>query len=117
MDVDPVVARLDAIATALEAVAAAMSSANADALRACEAPLDAALSHVPTPSDLAGRPAAVLAPSLRRIQSALARCRTLGRATAELVTSSLSAQGIVPGYAPAGVGGPAPRLGRLEVRV
>ena len=117
MDADSAVARLAAIATALEAVAAALRSANPDALSACEPPLEAALSRVPTPSDLAGCPAGALTTELHRIQSALERCRTLGRATAELVTSSLSAQGIVPGYGPVGVGAPVPRLGRLEVRV
>ena len=112
----PAVARLAALAAALEAVAAATASANPDALAACEAPLEAALAHVPLPGELAPRDPAMAA-HLRRIQAALARCRTLGHATTDLIRVSLSAQGVAAGYRPAGIGAPSPRLGRLEVRV
>ena len=117
MPPDPAVVRLAALATALEAVARATSSANADALASCEASLEAALSRVPSPADLRGSEPEEVRQLVRRIQAALFRCRTLGRATTDLIAASLSAQGVAPGYLPAGVGAPAPRLGRLEVRV
>lgn len=114
---DPAVARLEQLASALESLAQALASANPDALAACEAPLEAAMSHVPTPAELAGDPTPLVAGHLHRVQQALGRCRSLGRATTDLITASLSAQGVAPGYQPAGVGVPGPRLGRLEVRV
>ncbi|MFN7914050.1 MAG: hypothetical protein U0Q55_01830 [Vicinamibacterales bacterium] len=114
---DPAVVRLTALADALEAVAKATASANPDALAACEEPLASALSHVPAAADLAKADAEAVRLLARRIRTALFRCRTLGRATTDLIVTSLSAQGMAPGYGPAGVGVPAPRLGRLEVRV
>jgi hypothetical protein len=114
---DPAVARLEQLASALDRLAQALVSANPDALAACEAPLEAATSHVPTPTELAAEPAAHVAEQLRRVQLALVRCRSLGRVTTDLITASLSAQGVAPGYHPAGAGVPGPRLGRLEVRV
>ena len=114
---DPAVARLEQLASALEVLAQALASANPDALAACEAPLEAAMSHVPTPAELAGEPTLLVAGHLLRVQQALVRCRGLGRVTTDVITVSLSAQGVAPGYHPAGVGVPGPRLGRLEVRV
>ena len=114
---DPAVARLAQLASALERLAQALATANPEALAACEAPLEAAMSHVPTPTELSGDPAPVVAGHLRRVQQALDRCRSLGRATTEVITASLSAQGIAPGYHPTGVGVPGPRLSHLEVRV
>lgn len=111
------VARLELLASALENLALALASANPDSLAACEAPLEAATSHVPAPAELADAPAPVVAGHLHRVQQALARCRSLGRATTDLITASLSAQGVAPGYQPVRVGVPGPRLGRLEVRV
>ncbi|MGE3957537.1 MAG: hypothetical protein AB7H96_12525 [Vicinamibacterales bacterium] len=116
-DDDRGVAQLAALAETLERVAGATASANPDALASCEASLEATLSHVPTPADLTGADPEQVRQLVRRIQSALFRCRALGRATTDLITASLSAQGVAPGYLPAGVGAPAPRLGRLEVRV
>lgn len=114
---DPAVARLEQLASALEVLAQALASANPDALAACEAPLEAAMAHVPTPAELAGEPIPLVAGHLRRVQQALVRCRGLGRVTSDVITASLSAQGVAPGYHPAGVGVPGPRLGRLGVRV
>lgn len=114
---DPAVARLTALAAALEAVAHATASANPDALAACEEPLASALSRVPAPADVAAADPEVVRHLVRRIRTVLFRCRTLGRATTDLIVTSLSAQGVAPGYLPAGVGVPAPRLGRLDVRV
>lgn len=114
---DPAFARLEQLASALERLASALASANPDALAACEAPLAAAMSHVPSPAELAGEPAPLVAGQLHRVQQALVRCRRLGRATTDVITAFLSAQGVAPGYRPVGVGAPGPRLGRLEVRV
>lgn len=111
------VARLAALADSLERVADAMASASPDALASCEATLGAALACMPTPADLTGADPDRVRALVRRIQGALFRCRTLGRATTDLITASLSAQGVAPGYLPPGIGAPAPRLGRLEVRV
>jgi hypothetical protein len=116
-DADPAVARLASLAAALEDVARAAVHANPDALAVCEAPLELALASAPAASELAGSDPSVVADQLRRIQHAVSLCRSLGRAATELIAASLSAQGVAPGYLPAGVGAPAPRLGRLEVRV
>ncbi|MBS1818553.1 MAG: hypothetical protein JSU08_11530 [Acidobacteria bacterium] len=117
MSADPAVARLHALAAVLERVADATAGANPDALASCEASLEATLTHVPSAVDLAGADADAVRSALRRIHEALFRCRALGRATTDLVTLSLAAQGMAPGYRPAGIGASAPRHGRLEVRV
>jgi hypothetical protein len=114
---DRPVARLRAVAEALEEVAAALSSADADRLDACEGPLDAAVASMPAPAELSMSDSAVIRPTLVRIREALALCRALGAATTELAMVSLSAQGMAPGYLPAGLGVPAPRQSRLEARV
>lgn len=114
---DPAVVRLTALATALEAVAQATASANPDALAACEEPLASALARTPAPGELSASDPHTVRELVRRVATALFRCRTVGRATTELIMTSLSAQGVAPGYLPAGLGAPAPRLGRLEVRV
>ena len=96
MSDDPAVARLAALAAMLERVAEATASANPDALASCETSLEAALSRVPTPADLAGTDPEQVRLLVRRIQAALFRCRTLGRAATDLITASLSAQGVAP---------------------
>jgi hypothetical protein len=111
------VSRLAALASALEAVAAATTSANADALAACEARLEAALAHVPAASDLPDQDRSAALGQLRRIQRVLHTCRALGQAATDLISLSLSAQGVAAGYRPAGAPAQALRLGRLEVRV
>jgi hypothetical protein len=114
---DQSVPRLALVAAALEAVARATTSADAEALAACEPSLEAALAQMPKPADMEMVRSTAVDEQLQRIQHALTRCRTIGRATTDLVTASLSAQGVAHSYLPTGVGVPPPRLGRLEVRV
>jgi hypothetical protein len=113
---DNALARLADLASALEAVAIATARADSDALAACESPLACAVADLPTPDDLANCPSTDTTLHLRRIQLALRRCRRVGATLTEVVTASLSAQGVAPAYAPPGLPGHAPRLGRLQVR-
>ena len=110
------VARLASLANALEAVATAAASARPEELAACESPLQSALDSTPDAAELATETRADVLSELRRITLALQRCRRVGHAITELVTASLAAQGLAPGYAPAGAASQAPRLSRLEVR-
>jgi len=111
------VQRLSAVALALETVAAAAAAADADELRACEERLRQAVGAMPTPDDFVGVSRTATRAQLQRITFALARCRAIGRATHELIATTLAAQGKAPGYLPQGVGAPAPRIaGSVEVR-
>ena len=109
--------RLAAVGAALDAVADAAVLADTHMLGHCESSLAAAVASMPTPDDLSGVDIKVVRSHLDRIKHALARCRAIGSATSELINITLSAQGMTHGYLPAGVGAPAPRLGRLEARV
>ena len=115
--VQPPVERLASLGAALDAVADAALRADSDALGVCEGALAAATALMPTADELSGVDVATLRGHLQHIKDALSRCRAIGSATSELVTVTLAAQGMAPGYLPAGVGAPAPRLGRLEARV
>ncbi len=115
-DVSPV-DRLRAIADALDAVASAAAAADTDRLSVCEHALGTAAAAMPGPDDLASQPLTLVREQVLRIRFALERCRAIGRATSELITTTLSAQGMAPGYLPAGVGAQAPRVGQLEARV
>jgi hypothetical protein len=111
------VQRLAVLAAALEAVARAAADADADGLSACESPLAAAAAALPAPADMVGVNATAVRREMQRIQFALARCRAIGRATTEMIVTTLAAQGKAPGYLPAGVAAPTPRIpGRVEVR-
>ena len=108
--------RLAAVGAALDAVADAAVLADTDMLGNCESGLAAAIASMPTADDLSGADIDVVRSRLRRIKHSLERCRAIGSATSELINVTLSAQGMTHGYLPAGVGVPAPRLGRLEAR-
>lgn len=110
------VARLGALASAIEAVAAAAATARPEALAACESPLQTALANLPDAADLSRATRSDVMLELDRIQRALRRSRRVGQAVAELVTASLAAQGVASGYARAGAASHTPRLSRLEVR-
>jgi hypothetical protein len=116
MAADNPLARLAALASALDVVATAASAANSEALAASESVLADAVAGMPAAVELSGCLPDELMLQLRRIQLALQRCRRVGAALTELVTASLAAQGMAPAYAPAGAAGHSPRLGRLEVR-
>lgn len=109
--------RLRDLAAALESVAEATASADPVRLDACEAPLEHAISNLPPASQFSPHDAADVRQLTQRIESALNRCRAVGAAITELVAVSLAAQGVAPGYKPAGAGAPAPRMGRMGVRV
>lgn len=113
---NPALARLAALAGAIEGVALAAATARADILAACEATLESTLADLPDPHDLTCAPRGEVMRHLRRIHLALQRARRVGHAVAELVTASLAAQGVAPGYGPARTAAQPPRLGRLEVR-
>jgi hypothetical protein len=113
---DRSLARLAALAGALDALAAAASTASADGLAAVEASLEAAVAELPSSADLSMYPAAEVRAHLQRIALALRRCRRIGSSLSEFATTVLAAQGIAPAYAPAGASSHLPRLGRLEVR-
>jgi hypothetical protein len=113
---DPFLARLEAIAEALDRVASATVSANPVNLDASEAVLASAVASLPSAADLSSSNVVEVRRLLRQIHGALTRCRAVGHATTELVTLSLSAQGVSHGYRPTGVDVQGPRLGRLEVR-
>lgn len=114
---DPALARLAAVADALEQLAFAVASARADTIAACEAPLEAAVADLPAATELARSTPADVHAQLQRIQLAMRRCRRIGHALGEVVTASLAAQGAAPAYAPAGAATVAPRFGRIEARV
>ena len=109
--------RLHDRAAALESVAAATASGDPSRLDECEAPLEHALTDLPPASQFSPHDAADVRRLVRRIEFALNRCRAVGAATTELVVASLAAQGVAHGYKPAGAGAPAPRMGRMGVRV
>lgn len=109
--------RLRELAEALESVAAATVSADPARLDACELPLERALVNIPPSSAFSATDGADVRRLIRRVEQALTRCRTIGTATTELVVASLAAQGVAHGYKPAGAGTPAPRMGRMGVRV
>ena len=108
--------RLAAVGAALDRVADAAVRVDTDMLGNCESGLGAAIRSMPTADDLSGADIADVRAHLRHIKHSLERCRAIGIATSELINVTLSAQGMTHGYLPAGVGAPAPRLGRLEAR-
>ncbi len=94
----------------------ALAAADIDAVTAAESELEAAVSAFPHPLQAEADDPAALIPELRQAQRMLERCRAIGRASADLITASLAAQGVAPGYQPAGNAPAAPRLGRVRVR-
>lgn len=109
--------RLRDLADALEAVAAAVASADAAHLDACERPLEQSLAQIPAASQISATDAPDVRRLLLHVERTLARCRAIGTATTELVVTSLAAQGVAHGYKPAGAGAPVQRMGRMGVRV
>ena len=108
--------RLAAVGAALDAVADAAVLADTNMLGNCEGGLAIAIASTPTADDLSNADLDDVRAHLRHIKHSLERCRAIGSATSELINVTLSAQGMTHGYLPAGVGAPAPRLGRLEAR-
>lgn len=110
--------RLQSVADALDAVADAAAAADTARLSACEDVLGTAAAAVPTPDELADIDIVAVRNQLQRIRFAVDRCRAIGRAANELITTTLAAQGKAPAYLPSGVGAQAPRIsGQLEARV
>jgi len=110
--------RLQAVADALDAVADAAAAADTTRLSACEDALGVVTAAMPSPDDLSGADTSAVRDQVQRIRFALDRCRAIGRAANELITTTLAAQGKAPAYLPSGVGVQAPRIsGQLEARV
>ncbi|MFN7980602.1 MAG: hypothetical protein U0Q11_01975 [Vicinamibacterales bacterium] len=110
--------RLQSVADALDAVADAAAAADTTRLSACEDVLGAATAAMPTPEELSGADIAAVRNQVQRIRFAMDRCRAIGRAANELITTTLSAQGKAPAYLPSGVGAQASRIsGQVEARV
>lgn len=109
--------RLAAVGAALEAVADAAALADTDKLGDCESDLAASIAAIPSADDLSRVDVVLVRAQFLRIQRSLARCRAIGSATTELISVTLSAQGMTHGYLPSGVGAPTPKLARLEARV
>ena len=109
--------RLQAVADALDAVADAAAAADTARLSACEDALGAATAAMPSPDDLSETDILAIRDQVQRIRYAMDRCRAIGRAANELITTTLNAQGKAPAYLPTGVGAQAPRIsGQLEAR-
>lgn len=77
---------------ALEDAADALATADLDRLLACEARLDAAVTHLPARTAQDTSRATVLA-DIDAARAALTRCRRLGAALSQFVELGLSAQG------------------------
>lgn len=92
-------ARLNA---SLDAVAAALSAPDADALLAAETGLAAALAELTRPSTVAADERAILAAEVIRARATLARCRILGASVADATRLSLAAQGRAGDYGRSG---------------
>ncbi len=104
----------------LEALAAALGRGDASAVLAAEPALQAAVGAVATatagPLSAADRMAA--AEELQRTRTALARCRAIGAATADLTGVTLDVLGGAGSYSRHGAGQPrAPRGRDLHARV
>lgn len=94
----PAVALAARLAAALEAVASALSAPDNSALMAAEQKLAAALAELNHVTAVASGDRAAIAVELTRARAALARCRILGAAAADVVQAALAAQGCLGGY-------------------
>ncbi len=94
----PAIALAARLAAALEAVASALSSPDDSALLAAEERLAAALADLGGVAAVASGERAAFATELARARAALARCRILGTAAADVVQAALAAQGRSGGY-------------------
>src|SRR6266496_1710688 len=101
----------------LDAVIAAVGSADATALFAAEARLESAVTALSTltPADVVNRDVVRL--ELQRARASLQRCRVVGHTVMDVVQGLLGALGMTSGYLPPGVRVESPRLGRLNTRV
>ncbi len=102
----------------LEALAAALGRGDASAVLAAEPALQAAVGAVATAGPLSTADRLAAAEELQRTRTALARCRALGAATADLTGVTLDVLGGAGSYSRHGAGQPrAPRGRDLHARV
>lgn len=94
----PVLLALERLRTALEAVAAALSSPDEPALMAAEAGLASALAEVAAIRTVRPAERLSLAREVAQARAALMRCRILGAAALDTVHATLVSQGRAPGY-------------------
>lgn len=109
--------RVAQLTRALVSLGDALVRVDTDGLIAAEAALEDAVSALPHPLMAAAGDTSALAVELRDALRSLDRCRAIGRASSDLITTSLAAQGVASGYHPAGNAAAAPRLGRVRARV
>lgn len=83
---------------ALEQTAEALVSPEIEALLACEAALEAAVTELPLVDDLGAAERALVAAELDGVRAAVRQCRQLGSALTDFVRLSLEAQGVGGGY-------------------
>ena len=103
----------------LEVLAAALGRGDASAVLAAEPALQAAVGAVAAvPGRLSADDRAAMAEELHRARTALARCRAIGAATADLTGVTLDVLGGAGSYSRHGAGQPrAPRGRDLHARV
>lgn len=102
----------------LEALAAALGRGDASAVLAAEPALQAVVAAAGRAGSLAIEERAATAAELHRVRMALARCRAIGAATAELTGVTLNVLGGPGSYSRHGAGQPrAPRGRDLHARV
>ena len=102
----------------LEVLAAALGRGEASAVLAAEPALQAAVGAVAASGALSAADRAAMAEELHRARMALARCRAIGAATADLTGVTLDVLGGAGSYSRHGAGQPrAPRGRDLHARV
>lgn len=102
----------------LEVLAAALGRGDASAVLAAEPALQAAVASVVAGGAVAAADRTATAEELHRVRTALARCRAIGAATADLTGVTLDVLGGAGSYSRHGAGQPrAPRGRDLHARV